>query len=148
MGRYSAYGQVAAAAVKPMVVLGSDGTVFPEVIGIRIGFSSTPADNQFSCGLYENTDMGTGGTSVTVKKIGHAGTSGVTAKKGTFSADPTKTGNAMIAMTIYQRSHSTVFRGYGDGWKPETLAANRGLGNWCDVAGAAMNMENTLEWIE
>jgi hypothetical protein len=148
MGRYAGAAQITSAASKPALVFGSDGAVHAEVVLITCGYSSSPADNQFKLGLYENSDMGTGGSAVTPKKIGYAATSSVTLKKGTFSGDPTITGINMIPLPVYMRSVNSKVRALGEGWKAEAVAANRGVGVWTDVSGGGLNLEVGLEWFE
>lgn len=147
MGHYAGTAQLATAAAKPMLSLTSDGTVQPQVTLIVIGFSATPDDKQYLFGLYEGSGEA-GGTAITPKKIGHAATSAATLKKGTFTTDPTKSGIAMVSIPIYQRSTAKVQKAFGEGYMQESLAADRGLGIWCDVSPAAINGEYTLDWWE
>jgi len=150
MGRYNAPASLAcgATAAKPMLVITGDGNVQPEVIMLVAGFSATPDDKAYLFALYEVSDAGTGGTAITPKAIGHGGTSAVTAKKGTYTTDPTKTGVAMLQMPVYQRSSAKVQKARGEGYSPTAYASAKGLGIFVDVTPASINSEFEQEWYE
>lgn len=148
MGQYAASAQLATAASKPHLIVTSDGNVLPQVTFIGIGISATPDDKQYLFGLYYHTAVGSGGTAVTPVKCGPAASASSTAKKGTFSADPTISGVALVGVPFHHRNRATVQKAFGEGYMPATIASTAGLGIWCDVSPAAVNAEVTLNWWE
>lgn len=148
MARYSSYASIAAAANKPFSYVNSDGSAYPEIYAIDGGFEGTPADEHYVLGLYENTDAGSGGTSVTPQKIGHGATASCTVKRGTFSADPTLTGNVQVVIACYRRAARAILRAIGNGFSPQTLASARGLSLWTLAAGGSGTMHWTMAWQE
>src|SRR5690606_6139269 len=118
---HSVTAQVAAVANKPMVLIFGNGVVLPEINLIRIGFNNPVTDSLYRFGLYEHTNFGTGGSSVTPKKIGPGAAASCTAKKGTFTSDPVRYGVAMVTLTCHHRAIATVQKEFGAGFKPEFL---------------------------
>ena len=148
MARYDAPHSLAAAANKPQICLGSDGAALIKLTKISVGSIGTPADLKNHYRLLENTDMGTGGSAITPKVIGPGPASVITAKGGTFGADPTTTGVGMASIEGYQRIRGFEVRGLDDAWSPAVVAANRGLGLWCSVAADVTSWHSLMEWFE
>lgn len=148
MSQYGVTAQVTTTPNKPMLLLFGDGNVLPEINLIRIGFGASPTDALYKFALYEHTNAGSGGTALTPKRIGPGVPAACTAKRGTFTSDPTRTGIAMVTLTCHHRAVATVQKEFGAGYKPEVVAADRGLGLWCDASSVAANGEFAINWWE
>lgn len=148
MSQHSVTGQVETSANQPMLLLFGNGLVLPEINLIRIGFNAPLSDSTFRFGLYEHTNAGSGGTSITPKKIGPGAAASCTAKKGPFSLAPTRLGVSMVTMTCHHRAFVTVQKEFGAGYKPEFVANNSGLGVWCEAGPSSVLAEVSLNWWE
>lgn len=148
MSQYSVTGQLETTANKPMVLLFGNGVVLPEINLIRIGFNAPLSDSTFRFGLFEHTNAGVAGTSITPKKIGPGAPASCMARKGPFALDPTRYGVAMVTLTCHHRAFVTVQKEFGAGYKPEFLANHAGLGIWCEAGPDAVTTEVSLNWWE
>lgn len=148
MGQFAADHQLSQVATKPFIAVVSDGAILPEVSQIIIGSQATPDDQQFAFSLVECTDIGTGGTPITPKPCGPSSPSSAVCRGGTFTADPTVTGIAYVALPVYARSKGQLQKAYGEGYRPNLIAANRGVLLQTDMAGAALLFRCSLNWWE
>lgn len=149
MGRYSISAEVQTVAGDCMLLLSSDGTVLPEIVEIRIGFSGGPADERYEFAVYEHTAEGTGGTAVTPAKFGPIAAASCTAKYGSFTGDPTKlSAPRRLTLTPHRRFTEVWKSTRGDGLKPQGLALATGLSIWCETAPSAIDAVFTIEFEE
>lgn len=149
MGKYAVAPEITAVASKPEVAIASDGNVLPEICLIGIVSTSAPDDHFFDFTLEEITTLGTSGTALTIDKCGPAAAAGCTAKKATWSADPTITSGSRLGLGLYRRGKTQFQFEYGCGIKPAALAANRGLEIYCNAVGtASVLFRHTLHWYE
>lgn len=149
MGRYSVFAEVDTVEGDCMLLLSSDGVVLPEILEIRIGFSSAPDDQRFEFAVREHTSEGAGGTAVTPAKFGPVADAACSAKAGPFSGDPALlSAPRRLTISPHRRSTEVWKAGKGEGLRPQGLAAGRGISIWCVKAPSNLKALVTMEFEE
>lgn len=121
-----------------LIAIVSDGVVLPEIVHIQIGPMAPPADENYVFGVYEISDIGSGGTVVTPKRVGLVQAAASLCKYGSFSSEPTKEGSRMVALKCHRRAESLFVKPPGDGLRPAAFAANKGLAIFADEAPSSI----------
>lgn len=152
MARFGFAPLVTAVASKPMVAFVSDGAVYPEVCLLHIASTTAPDDHVFDFALADISDIGTGGTSLTIETIGPGASSSCTAKQATWSsADPTIRASTSykLGLGLYRRGKAQFQFPMGEGIRPQRQAASAGLEIYCHAVGSAsVAFRHTVNWYE
>lgn len=151
MGKYAVAPAITAVASKPQVAIVSDGNVLPEVCLISIYSTSAPDDHMFDFTLEEISDIGTSGTTCNIQKSRAGASAGCTAKKATWSVDPTiaSSHESKLGLGLYRRGKTQFQFELGCGITPDALASSRGLEIYCQAVGtASVIFRHTLHWYE
>ena len=108
MKEYIITGNQAAAASTSILGLTSAATVRPEIVGIRMGFAETPADNGINIQLNRHTTAGTS-TTVTPQAKDPANPASLCSAGSNHTAEPTYTSGAIMGEFFFNQKDQVVW---------------------------------------